>query len=453
MKIYKSRVCAFFLIFLYGIPCFSIDLANAAKINNSTVERRVAFSLFFIACFIYIKKHPNKFIINYKLATCINKAKKPVLPHITHQNSSSVNPLIIPACVIPLILIFFEPEKKRFAMRYRDLTKEFLFFSSHLTNHDLVKQDPNVYDTDIDLTPKNKECAFFADQLWSINLDSIDNSRKIQYRNDIKKISYTVDFVHIESLRDKKTVLIVDGPNKLNSVLVAYNNGPWGGMSLLTNTNKTKTAVAASTSSLQHLLGTITTAILHPEDNTVVYAGLFENVLPYIAIESAFVDLQREFIWKASPFSLKKIVYLGKETYLALNDNKEIVVFWQKNNTIYIEVKKIFKFDLLEEDSFKDIAVDQTSVTATGFMPHTAFLNTTGQIFWCDLKSPGRITLYFIAQINADASICRLSLHNKEIGILFNGNQDHEYGIFKTYKIDYPAAMVKKILNFIPNSV
>lgn len=84
---------------------------------------------------------------------------------------------------------------------------------------------------------------------------------------------------------------------------------------------------------------------------------------------------------------LKKTVFLGgkKGTYLGLTDDGSLLSFW------LTEDKEIAHAEQKCAYPIKDIAVDNSVKSKTGFMPHIALLAESGDLYVTDLSLPGAV--------------------------------------------------------------
>jgi hypothetical protein len=157
---------------------------------------------------------------------------------------------------------------------------------------------------------------------------------------------------------------------------------------------------------------TLDAITLHPERNRFVLAG--GNCSDDKTSEPYFItigDLPRSSddehtenyaLWSVREH-FKKIIFLGKNTYVGcMYDGRLATIAHNPENkahgarTIDISVKKVSLggyADKNAEDCFKDIAIDNSFQTPTGFKPHVAFLNHDGMIFVTDLRLKAKPTL------------------------------------------------------------
>lgn len=136
---------------------------------------------------------------------------------------------------------------------------------------------------------------------------------------------------------------------------------------------------------------------------------------------------------------IEKTVYLGKKTYLGLTVQGELIVFWLTEDNIiqYAEQKCSF--------IIKDIAVDATVKSSTGFMPRIAFLEKSyGDLYITDISLLPGTSLEYVCRIprvkNAerfmyDDGIC--SVVYGQSSLIEGVNQPHYTGMYAC-KDDFP---------------
>jgi hypothetical protein len=109
------------------------------------------------------------------------------------------------------------------------------------------------------------------------------------------------------------------------------------------------------------------------------------------------------------PEMFQKILYLGSTLYLGptylglLSDGRLATIHYDFQDAIHVEIKRVLRNDSTNnEDTFIDMAVDNTRITSRGFRPYLGFLNTSGEVFESNVLEFGRPTLLLRSDIKIE---------------------------------------------------
>jgi hypothetical protein len=116
----------------------------------------------------------------------------------------------------------------------------------------------------------------------------------------------------------------------------------------------------------------------------------------------------------ATNFVLRKAVYIGKNTYLGLTEEGDMISFCL-NNQKQIEYAQ----QKCANKKFKDIDVDETVKTKTGFMPHIGLLAKNGDVYLTNLLMGEMPTLLYIGTLNNPDNIFRFFYDKGQCAVVY----------------------------------
>lgn len=241
---------------------------------------------------------------------------------------------------------------------------------------------------------------------------------------------------------DTKSRFYFDGCNKNNTSILIETNGYDQSTIFYFKYHKNNNTYFY----LPTINAAITSCMLCPENNIVLYTGSFPNNNPtshYLRITGMKGDdenIKYYLSWINFNIQIIKTISLGKNTYLGLSDLGQLIVFWQdENGFIRYAAQKHPQL------AFCDIAVDNTIRTKSGFKHHIALLKDSYtaseekryELFVCDLLSFQKITLFLIQTISINNSskskinyITKLFYDKSRCGISYYENFSAKYTDF-----------------------
>lgn len=165
--------------------------------------------------------------------------------------------------------------------------------------------------------------------------------------------------------------------------------------------------------------GTLDSLMLHPDCNKIVYtttsrecmnASVHDSynymmdfhqltILEFDPIRHVCTVLAQEYIDTA----IKKVVYLGKQTYLACTKQGTLASFWlDSENKLQLKMHtRKSSIPNQEVDSIMDIAVDNSYETASGFRPRFAYITSAGHIFTTSISEFEKSKTFLSAMVSA----------------------------------------------------
>jgi hypothetical protein len=116
----------------------------------------------------------------------------------------------------------------------------------------------------------------------------------------------------------------------------------------------------------------------------------------------------------ATNFVLRKAVYIGKNTYLGLTEEGDMISFClnDQNQIEYAQQKCANK-------KFIDIDVDETIKTKTGFMPHIGLLAKNGDVYLTNLLMGEMPTLLYTGTLNNPDNIFRFFYDKGQCAVVY----------------------------------
>jgi hypothetical protein len=123
----------------------------------------------------------------------------------------------------------------------------------------------------------------------------------------------------------------------------------------------------------------------------------------------------------ATNFVLRKAIYLGKNTYLGLTDEGDIISFWLNDGQLieYAQQKCGGK-------KFKDIDVDETVKTESGFMPRIGLLACNGDVYLSDLCKGEKPILLYTRTLEEPDSIHRFFYDKGQCAVAYKDGNSYD---------------------------
>ncbi len=116
----------------------------------------------------------------------------------------------------------------------------------------------------------------------------------------------------------------------------------------------------------------------------------------------------------ATDFVLRKAIYLGKNTYLGLTEEGNLLSFWlDDQNQLGYAFQKTGK-------TFKDIDVDETVKTDSGFMPRVGLLAKNGDVYLTDLRMGKSPILLYSRTLGYPDYIFRFFYDKEQCAVVYN---------------------------------
>ncbi len=113
-------------------------------------------------------------------------------------------------------------------------------------------------------------------------------------------------------------------------------------------------------------------------------------------------------------FVLEKAIYLGKNNYLGLTEDGDLIFFWLD------EHNQLKYAPQITGKTFKDIDVDETIKTESGFMPRVGLLATNGDVYLTDLRMGKSPILLYSRTLGYPDYIFRFFYDKEQCAVVYN---------------------------------
>jgi hypothetical protein len=303
---------------------------------------------------------------------------------------------------------------------------------------------------------------FFHTQLTTI-VNKEDNTLQLNLCNHLDKQVPFILSVHVQnSLYGTSFLDFFDGINEKGiGIIGRYEFGKYFYLYCLDiyakNAGKSNVPNLSHLFTRKHLIkplysykAGITSLMLHPEKNTIAFSTTrAEKIeLPHCF---TIADIRENCLENIKAIDLpnlvniKKTIYLGKQTYLALTHYYRLVILWQElDGTINYRMQK-------HASAFIDIAVDNTTQTEKGFKPYVLCLNNKYELFVTDLLAFSQPVLFFLKAIpnpinNMSNYFYRLFYDNKQCIVIYKNINNSKYTKALICHDNLGALYTKKIM-------
>ena len=193
--------------------------------------------------------------------------------------------------------------------------------------------------------------------------------------------------------------------------------------------------------------GFLQSVLLHPDCNRIMYSVLHEGQQGSDQPENKYVlnvaDISDDnscmpVASQLLGVSITKAIFIGKDTYLARTDTGKLATIW-------LEDKKIQYAVHTGASAIKDIAVDNSYQTATGFKPRIAYVNNAGDVFVTDLKEFKKPTMLFNTKLEKPEKIFRLFYDKGQLAVLYRDDEGF-FGDFIVWQDNLGPLYLKTVL-------
>lgn len=218
------------------------------------------------------------------------------------------------------------------------------------------------------------------------------------------------------------------------------------------------------------LPGFIQSAMLHPDENRIMYSFKAPLILDAIDIDTdnkkevpqftyglSLIDVddtdkKHTIAYQALDILIDKTIYLGVNRYLGLTIEGTLVHLWlDKDNKLQHSMINLTKYDnqakkYASSDSVvKDIAVDDTCRTVDGIRPRIAYVTKKGEVFVMDFRFFKKPIPFYNTTVTNPETAFRLFYDKGELALLHR-NQKGEFQDFVRWPDNLGALYLKAVL-------